>query len=432
MVKLSSPSVLPCDAQQIQIHHLHIITYSDDSVDIWQPNGPDGRMLHVTRLQPTAPYPGRKDPSLIESLNAIVDADLQLVILPIKGSSDFPASLRIFSFHGGELLHEINLPGTLPNAPLTYRGGKVLVMVADEESDPSRLRMSVLICDAQSGSLEGGIRIPDHLAERERKRVAETSILWPAFITPNFDIIATSSEAWDSTMEVLRYPTSRNMDYPQPDANFQLTESIEDGDEISTMCSIALDATTFVLAVYEGTGGLPQGRQCQNAFHAIDSQSMTVRWSAPTVWGQIDRIWYISSADAIIAVGKHNTGEKWGGDGSDSPWTTTIVVLDPSTGAQRRLETIHHGAQGTPVKLCAVTPGAHDPELMIVFEDGQICALSVEHFVRTGLPWAGHRLETQRAIDGTCTVNWALLAEKTVFMSVSRADGSKAITYINW
>lgn len=303
-------------------------------------------------------------------------------------------------------------------------------MVADEKSDASRLRMSVLICDTQSGSLEGGIRIPDHLAERERKRVAEASIIWPAFITPDFDIIATSSGAWESTMEVLRYPTSRDMDYPQPDASFQLEESIADGDEISPMCSTDLDAETFVLAVYEGTGNLPQGNQCQNAFHAIDSRSMTVRWSAPTVWGQIDRIWYVPSVNAIIAIGKHNTGEKWGGDGS--LWTTTVVLLDPTTGTQRRLETIHHGAQGTPVKHCAVTPGAHDPTLVVVFEDGTICAVSVDSFVKAGLPREEHRLETQKLVDESCTVEWALLAEKAVFLSVARVDGGRNIRYISW
>ena len=429
-VTLSSPSVLPCDAQQIQIYHPYIITYCNDSVDIWRWHGSDGRMLHAAHLQHPVPYPGRKNPSLTESLNTIVDDDRQLVIVPIKGSNDIPASLWVFNLRDGELVHKVDLPGTLPNAPLSYRDGKVLVMTADEKSDPSRLRMSIFICDAQKGSQEGSIRIPEHLIERERKRLAETSILWPAFITPDFDVVATSSEAWVSSMEVLRYPTSRDLDYPQPDASFQLTESIADGDEISPMCSVALDATTFVLAVYEGTGGLPQGNQCQTAFYAIDSQSMAVRWSAPTVWGQIDRIWYVPSVDAIIAIGKHDTGEKWAENGS--PWATTLVVLDPSTGAQRRQETIHHGAQSSPVKYCAVTPGTPDPELVTVCEDGAICIVSVANFIRTGLPRAGHRLETQKVIDEPCTVHWALVAEKAVFMSVSRVDGSKTIVYTNW
>ncbi|KAI0725749.1 hypothetical protein C8Q72DRAFT_575051 [Fomitopsis betulina] len=429
-ITLSSPTLLPCDTQKIQIHHPYVITYTDDSVDIWHLPLPDGHMLHVVRLQHPVPYPGRKDPSNTESLNTIVDADRQLIIIPIERSHDFPTSLWIFNLRDGELLRKIELLGTLPDTPLTYRDGKVLVMVADEESDESRLRMSVLICDVQSGSLEGGIRIPEHLAERERKRVAETCIIWPAFISPEFDIIATSSEAWMSTMEVLRYPTSRDKGFPQPDASFQLTESIADGDEISPMCSTGLDAGAFVLAVYEGTGGLPQGNQCQTACYAIDSRSMAVLWSAPTVWGQIDRIWYVPSLDAIVAIGKHDTGEKWGGDGS--PWATTLVILDPSTGAQRRFETIHYGVQGSPVKHCAVTPGEHDPTLVVVFEDGEICAVSVESFIKTGLPKEGHRLQTQRSFDGSCTVNWALVVERTVLVSVSLMDGVTSVSCINW
>lgn len=426
--------VLPWTTTRIQYQYPYFTLFDNDSVEVWQVPSQGISPQLVTRLAHAVPYPGLADPSISQTLQPIVDSKHKLVVVPEESHDGLPPFLRVFSLETGELLQTVELSGQLVQIPLSYQDGKVLALVGDDASEPPYTRMTILICDVvHGGSHIGGVRIPARLDERERKGPNTDSILWPAFITPDFDLVATSSQAWEDTMEVLRYRTSQGISYPEPDRSFQLTETIDDGDNICPTYALPTGERSFALAVYEGSAALPQGNGCQSKVHVIDSDTMTVSSSAQPILGRISTLHFLSSQNAIIAVVKHNTGEEWG-DGS--PMATYIVAIDALTGARRRMDTIYHGVQGSAVVNCAITQGLglQEPSLVVVYQDGSLSVVNAESFLSEGLPRDGERVQAEKPFPGDVFIEFAYVVESSVVMSVRGADGDSVsnIVLVHW
>ncbi|KAH9840319.1 uncharacterized protein C8Q71DRAFT_746915 [Rhodofomes roseus] len=193
-------------------------------------------------------------------------------------------------------------------------------------------------------------------------------------------------------MEVLFW---RGADVPkslEPAASLTLDCGVEGGDEVHPTCSAPLDEKTFLLPVYEALGSFLQiGSACQTSIYAIDTETMTIRWHAKPIGGWVHTIRYVAALDVIVAFGRHQHD-----DDQKRDTFGYVVALDPATGSERRMETISHGVQGSPVEYGGLSRIADDFVVVVVFDDGSTCAVELTHFLEHGFPREGERLVVSR------------------------------------
>ncbi|KZT66560.1 hypothetical protein DAEQUDRAFT_730123 [Daedalea quercina L-15889] len=420
---IARPLTLEGDVESFYVHERYVLTFSKTSADVWRAGSELGHLNHVTGFSEPVPSPPfERFP--------IVDLERNLVIVPDHGPQNGPPLLWVFSLADGMLIHKLELYGALAQTRLQYADGKVLVAV--EENDgraPPNGRTTILLCDvAGDGGLLGGVHLPARLKAREEKRLNTVGgVLAPVQLRPNGDVIATSSEAWHTEMEVLRWRGADVLDFPEPDASFELRLSLEGGDRIHPTCTAPLDENSFIMAVAEAVSDVLQvGEGCQTAIHAVDAEAMTIRWSAECVGGRVSSVHYVAAVDAIVAFGEHDYGESDG----DDPFAY-VVVLDPAMGTRRRMETIKHPVQGTPLRYCGLGKKADGFAIIIVFRDGLTYAVDLRQFLEHGFPEDGTLTPASTSLEKGWEVEEVGVAGQTVILSVcdSTMNGSLHIRY---
>ncbi|EPS93947.1 hypothetical protein FOMPIDRAFT_1020311 [Fomitopsis schrenkii] len=118
---------------------------------------------------------------------------------------------------------------------------------------------------------------------------------------PNGEIFATSSAAYNSKMEMLRYRMADVLTLPERDASFELATSCYDFDCIHATCSgLEYHTGAVLMAVYEADDDEPaKGDACQRAIYAVDAERMTFR----VCGGTVTDVRYVAAMDAVTAVG---------------------------------------------------------------------------------------------------------------------------------
>ncbi|KAH9840047.1 uncharacterized protein C8Q71DRAFT_745610 [Rhodofomes roseus] len=227
-------------------------------------------------------------------------------------------------------------------------------------------------------------------------------------------------------MEVLFWRGADVSKSPEPAASFTLDCGVEDGDTIYPICSEPLDEKTRLLAVYEAFGSVLQmGCACQTSIFAIDAETMTIRWHANPIGGWVHTIRYVAALDVIVAFGRHQHD-----DDQKRDRFQYVVVLDATTGSQRRMETINYSVQRSEVIYSGLSRIADDFVVVVVFDDGSTCAVDLRHFLEHGFLREGQRLVVSRSPLGEGSdVKEAAVSGQTVIASVVDGSGSRSLYF---
>ncbi|TFY68648.1 hypothetical protein EVJ58_g885 [Rhodofomes roseus] len=205
---------------------------------------------------------------------------------------------------------------------LPYADGKFLVAINEDKKCFPHGLTKFLLCDvAGDGGVLGSVNLPARLQAREQKRLnTNGGMLLPVHVRSNGDIVATSSEALGGKMEVLCWREADVPNSPVPDVSFTLEVGVEDGDQIHPTCSALLDEQSVLLAVHQADGStLPGQSACQTLIYAINAETMTIRWHAKPIEGQVHTIRYVAALDVIVAFGLHDNGDGLKRDGVRVP-----------------------------------------------------------------------------------------------------------------
>lgn len=417
--------LLPAEGeiQAFYCHGNYVLTFSTTCVDVWRTE--HGRLDHTARLTQFIECPPY-------GLDPIIDTARDLLIVADRNNAQRPRIplLLAFSLAHGTLLRKIELYGTLAEKPLRYSDGRVLVAIEEEKNKvPPDGLTTVLLCDiAGDGGRLGGTTLPKRLKAREQSRLnTNGGVLLPIQLMPNGDIIATSSEAYNSKMEVLRYRAADVSSFAEPDAGFELATSNEDFERIHPTCNSLLDEHTILMAVYEADDDqLPKGDACQTAIYAVDTESMTVRWRSKYVGGTVADVRYVASLDVVVAFGTHDNGTHEEPD----PFAF-VLALDPATGMQRRAETVRCRARDSSVQYCGLTREADDgPDtVVVVFSDASTFKGRLEALLSNGFATEEGWLDIAGTLDQDCRVEAAGLAGPLVILSVDNGTGSIHVRY---
>lgn len=211
-------------------------------------------------------------------------------------------------------------------------------------------------------------------------------------------------------MELLHYRAASILTSSEPDAHFELTSSCEDFECIHPTCSGLLDEHTVLVAVYEADNDqLPKSDACQTAIYAVDTESMTVRWRSEYVGGAVTDVRYVAALDAVVAFGAHDNGTY-----EDPDPFAYVLVLDPATGVQRRLETVSKGVRDGSVRFCGLAGKADT--VVVVFSDASTWSGSLRGILEESA--GGNWLQAVECLTGDRRVDKAEVAGRTVIISV--------------
>ncbi|KZT66563.1 hypothetical protein DAEQUDRAFT_448429 [Daedalea quercina L-15889] len=411
------------------VHKQYVLTFDTKSVDVWRAGG--GRLNHVTRLAQFVECPPH-------GLDPIIDTDRNIIIvadIDRAGQNGSPL-LLVFNLADGQLVRRCELYGTNAEKPLQYVDGKVLVTIEENEdrAPPHGLTTILLwdVADDNARGFLGGVNLPVRLRAREERRTnTDGGVLFPIQLRPNGDVIATSSAAWYKKMEVLRWRGVDVPRFPEPDASIELEVPHEDYDEIhptSSSCCVPLDESSFLMPVYEAAGSfLPVGGACQTTIYAVDAETMTIRWRAEPVGGHVHSVHYVAALDSIVAFGNHDNG-----DGIKRDPLAYVLVLDPATGTQRRMESLIYRIQGRSVQYCGLSRQTDGFAIVVVFRDGTTCAVHLEQFLEQGFPTEGERLACFKPFgEETFQVEEVSIAEQMAVLSVDDGSGSLHLRYFS-
>ncbi|EPS95318.1 hypothetical protein FOMPIDRAFT_1054306 [Fomitopsis schrenkii] len=407
------------DLQTFYVHEQYVLTFTTTSVDVWRTADEHGRLDHAARLASFVECPPY-------GLDPIIDTKRDLIIIADRNYAQPPSIplLLVFGLTDGKLIRMMELYGTPAEKPLQYANGKVLVAIEEEGNKvPPEGLTTVLLCDvAGDGGRLGGITLPKRLRAREQSRLNTSGgILLPVQLMPNGDIIATSSEAYNSTMEVLRYRAADVSTFTEPDAHFELATSREIFERIQPTCSGLLDEHTILMAVYEADDDqLPKGDACQTAIYAVDTESMTVRWRSDSVGGMVTDVRYVAALDAVVAFGAHDNGTH-----EDPDPFAYVLALDPATGVQRRMETVGHRGREGSVQYCGLAGKADDLIMVVVFSDASVWSGNLRSMLEDG-PAGGSWLQIVESLTGDRRIDVAGVAGRTVILSVNDVNGSSS------
>ncbi|KAH9840326.1 uncharacterized protein C8Q71DRAFT_486425 [Rhodofomes roseus] len=423
-MSLANPQPLTPEGsvEAFYVHGPYVLIFSKTSVDIWRTGGPHGHLEHIAALaQFVLVMPYHLDP--------VFDTDRNLIIIVDGAREHNTPSLLVFSLVDGRLIRKLELYGTMAEDYPLYADGKILVNIEeDKEHFPPYGITKILLCDVVGdGGVLSSVNLPARLQAREQmRRNTNGGVLLPVHVRPNGDIFATSTEQWGDKMEVLCWRGADVPKSPEPAASFTLEVGVEDGDDIFPTCSTPLDEETFLLAVYEADGDVIATQSaCQTSIYAIDVETMTIRWHAKPNGGSVHTIRYVAALDVIVAFGQHDNG-----DGIKSDRFNYVVVLDPATGSQRRMETISHGVQGSPVEYGGLSPTADDFLVVIVFRDGSTCAVDLKHFLEHGFPRLGERVAVSGSPLGErSNITKAVVSGQTVIVTVGHGSQSRSMYF---
>ncbi|TFY69828.1 hypothetical protein EVJ58_g186 [Rhodofomes roseus] len=182
------------------------------------------------------------------------------------------------------------------------------------------------------------------------------------------------------------------------------------------------------MAVSEAdSGALSSGDGSQTSIYAIDAEAMSVRWRSEPVGGSVHDVRYVAPLDVVVAFGKHHNGDAVQAD----PFAF-VLVLDPATGIQRRVETISHRIHGNPVAHCQLSQKADGGfTVVVVFRDGSTCVTDLKQFLERGFLREGERLVVKSPREIFRVLEAVGVVEQTVIMGTNNGSGSLRTQYVN-
>ena len=129
---------------------------------------------------------------------------------------------------------------------------------------------------------------------------------------------------------------------------------------------------------------------------------------------------YVAALDAVVAFGAHDNGTY-----EDPDPFAYVLVLDPATGVQRRLETVSKGVLDGSVQYCGLAGNADT--VVVVFSDASIWSGSLKGVLLDGSA-GGNWLQAVESLTGDHRVEIAGVAGHTVILSV-KDDSSSEVRF---
>ncbi|KAI0725757.1 hypothetical protein C8Q72DRAFT_954579 [Fomitopsis betulina] len=245
--------------------------------------------------------------------------------------------------------------------------------------------------------------------------------LLPILSMPSGDIIAMSSWAYHTTMEVLRY---RGTTSSEPDASISLATSCEYC--IHPTCSALLNPQPFIVAVHEADIDYPpRGNASQTTVYAIDADTMTIRWHHADVGGTIHKVYHVAAQGVVSAFGTHDAGDREHPDVLEF-----VLTVDSMTGAERFTAEVMYCDQAASIKYCGLTESDGNFIVIAVLENGSICAVDLERFLEHRFQRDGQMLKSLDPLQSGNVVKAAGVSGRVVAFSVddtSCNEGSSEI-----
>jgi hypothetical protein len=409
------------------IHHPYLFTFGRDYVDIWRLHSGNA-LEHLAELS-EAP----RLPDLERTKGVVVDVERGVVMI---ANAPTPPIVLSYRLTDGMLVDSLYLDGPIQLWPSPYLNGRTLLATRGygDESRPDGVSR-ITNCEWSSSIEQFSVQhvgLPMNLRHREAKRSVTECVLVPLVLSAGGDIIGASAESYTQTMEVLLW---RGSDYDagqEPDARLELSMLLKDGHLIGPECSALMEDDTFLLCVSESLADVVHcGRSSQIVIYCIATPSLTVRWRADPILGLNCTINFAPALGVAIAIGQHRAQQGTG-------WMTWIAVLDKDTGTCLRMEVINHKIVGVPVVTCTVSQCAENPDLVVVFKDGDYIISDLRAFVASGLERHGDdgSLKVTKAFKEPETVQSAAVGDGTLVMLlasiVKDSAASSEIRYVTW
>lgn len=418
--------------QNMQHSHPYFLVVGKEQIDIWRIDEASNTLRKHVRLSQFVPFPGfDRDPHEVYQMAPVIDIENGVVIIAqsCESAENRTSTLWVFSLGTGDVLRKTELQGCWRPYFLNYRKGRVIATLDQNEDEvPPEGRSRIVVCDTNSEiGVIGSVHLPNHLQPREAKReITGGGVLRCVYYAPNGDVIGTSAEAYEDTLDVLRWRAGDLPTFPQPDATVTLRATFEGCDRTYPFCSTTLDASSFLLAVSQEVAGLiPDGYHRQMILYAIDWTTMSVRWASDPLLGFVYDVWHVASHGIVVAAGEREMGG----------WSQFyIAILDPSTGERRLLEVIDETPQENTPKLWGLSEDRENPEVVVVFTDGSICVVPLADFAKNGFPRDGEHVRTEKPIPGTVQVEKreVVLGCRSVLLSAAAETGPCYLYYLHW
>ncbi|KAJ6553909.1 hypothetical protein DFH09DRAFT_1494585 [Mycena vulgaris] len=367
-----------------------------DQVDVWRFSD-SSDLTHITMLEEYVTKPSGPTP--------IIDHARGLLILP-EPIRVGPPQLRIFTLHNGELARDIGLYGELANVDIEYRqadGHALVLLVERAAASPPHGKTSILEIDVAgiisndgpSVSIVSLVDLPPHLDEREEHRDLPPLVLAPISFGTNGDIIATSTTRWLGKVDLLYWQAGPYRDRRQLTKTLELLPGLEGCQAMLPVRHLVVDDSTLVLCTYEdactygvGRPTITERASVRTSVHGLDTSSLTVKWTAKPIPGQVMTLHHIPSLNVIVLSAKKDVTNH-DEDRESLQIRTAIVVLDARTGDRRAIHAIDSDAQGSWIVDCFVSSDLDNPVLGLAWRNGDVLTIGLNRFIADGFEREG-------------------------------------------
>ncbi|KAJ6530400.1 hypothetical protein DFH09DRAFT_1184266 [Mycena vulgaris] len=368
-----------------------------DQVDVWRFSD-SSDLTHITVLEEYVTKPSAEPIPIIDHARG-------LVILP-EPIRIGPPQLRIFTLHNGELARDIELYGELARVDIQYRqadGHALVLLVECADTSPPHGKTSIVEVDVAgiisndgpSVSILSLVNLPPHLGEREARRGLPPLVLAPISFGKNGDIIATSTTRWLGKVDLLYWQAGPSKDGRQLTKTLELLPDLEGCQAMLPVRHLAVDDSTLVLCTHEDARTYGYGRptiteraSVRTSVRGLDTSSLTVKWTAKPIPGQVMTLHHIPSLNVIVLSAKQNITNP-DEDRESLQIRTVIVVLDARTGDRRAIHAIDSDAQGSFIVDCLVSSDLDNPVLGLAWQNGDVLTVGLNKFIADGFEREG-------------------------------------------
>ncbi|KAJ7699636.1 hypothetical protein B0H17DRAFT_1049106 [Mycena rosella] len=148
---------------------------------------------------------------------------------------------------------------------------------------------------------------------------------------------------------------------------------------------LAVDDSTLVLCTHEDAGPAITER---TSVRGLDTSSLTVRWTAKPIPGQVRSLHHIPSLNVLVLSAAHDVTNH-DEDRESLQIRTAIVVLDARTGDRRAIHAIDSDAQGSYIVDCFVSPDWDNPVVGLAWQNGDVLTVGLNRFTADGFEREG-------------------------------------------
>lgn len=390
------------DNERVCISHPHVITFGENSTDIWEITSDEIR--HRSTLTPFIRPPKGVGVYQGERGEVIFDHAREIVIIPSDSSQQH--FLSVYGLHDGQLIRSIEVLGRLDVRAVHYNDGYALVVSLGDPDEEMNVKPRFYLFDiASEGSLRRELAVPYHLVGN-----SPHATFIPLSLTVTQDIIATSSNYSEDAMSVFRWKGGRTRRSPSNDIEIRM----EYGDNISASSSILLDDDSFAMTTFEFTmGEIQVGDASQSVIRRFETVSLKQKWDSRPISGEVHTMRYVVSQNAIVAIGKVDEGKD---PTSDFDWATTVTVVDASSGALEHADKINHRKHGCPVQECDVSQVGDTVDVVILFADGTVSVTPLDMFLLDGFEREGESVKVHRVLNDGFQVSGGAIGQRSAII----------------